>query len=141
MLCFCLNFDIILDLLDWENIKIILVCIFNFDNLEKVFRWLIDSVRLNKVKIERYVVFCESIFDVLKIYIIFVKYFGNDCELFEMFYSKIDEKVKEIIFKDMSKDGNIRVLICINVVGMGVNFYNVYYVVYYKLFRKLDIFV
>lgn len=141
MLCFRSNSDIILDSPDRENIKITSVCIPNSDNLEKVFKWLIDSVRLNKVKTERHVVFCESISDVSKIYTTFVKHFGNDCELFEMFHSKTDEKVKEIISKDMSKDGNIRVLICTNAAGMGVNFHNVHHVVHYKLPRKLDTFV
>lgn len=92
MLCFRSNSDIILDSPDRENIKIISVCIPNSDNLEKVFKWLIDSVRLNKVKTERHVVFCESISDVSKIYTTFVKHFGNDCELFEMFHSKTGEK-------------------------------------------------
>lgn len=64
-----------------------------------------------------------------------------DCELFEMFHSKTDEKVKEIISKDMSKDGNIRVLTCTNAAGMGVNFHNVHHVVHYKLPRKFDTFV
>uniref|UniRef100_A0A8W8NQ09 Uncharacterized protein n=1 Tax=Magallana gigas TaxID=29159 RepID=A0A8W8NQ09_MAGGI len=114
MLCFRSNSDIILDSPDRENIKITSVCIPNSDNLEKVFKWLIDSVRLNKVKTKRHVVFCESISGVSKIYTTFVKHFGNDCELFEMFHSKTDEKVKEIISKDMGKDGNIRVLICTN---------------------------
>lgn len=97
MLCFRSYSDIILDSPDRENIKITSVCIPNSGNLEKVFKWLIDSGRLNKVKTERHVVHCESISDVSKIYTTFVKHFGNDCELFETFHSKTDEKVKEII--------------------------------------------
>lgn len=68
MLCFPSNSDIILDSPDRENIKITSVCIPNSDNLEKVFKWLIDSGRLNKVKTKRHVVFCESISGVSKIY-------------------------------------------------------------------------
>lgn len=117
------------------------MCIPYSDNLEKVFKWLIDSVRLNEVKIERHVIFCESISDVSKIYTTFVKHFGNDCELFKKFHSKIDEKIKEIISKNMSKDGNIRVLICTNVAGMDVNFHNVHHVFHYKLPRQLYTFV
>lgn len=40
-----------------------------------------------------------------------------------MYYSKISDVIKEKICKDMFEvNGKIRVLICINVVGMGVNF-------------------
>lgn len=40
-----------------------------------------------------------------------------------MFYSKIDDEIKDKIREDMFDEGKIRIFICINVVGMGVNFY------------------
>ncbi|XP_061193817.1 ATP-dependent DNA helicase RecQ-like [Saccostrea echinata] len=141
MLCFRTNVEVILDSPDRENIKITSMCIPNSDNLEKVFKWLIDTLRTQKAQTERHIIFCESISDVSKIYTTFVKHFGNDCQLFEMFHSKTDEKVKEIISEDMNKNGNIRILICTNAAGMGVNFYNAYHIVHYKLPRKLDTFV
>lgn len=52
-----------------------------------------------------------------------------------MFYSKISEKVKDKIRKDMNIDGIIRIFVCINVVGMGVNFYGVNNIIYFNLFR------
>ncbi|XP_056016425.1 ATP-dependent DNA helicase RecQ-like [Ostrea edulis] len=141
MLCFSANSEVILDSPDRENIKLTSLCIPNSDNLEKVFHWLIDILKTQKAKAERHIIFCESIADVSKIYTTFVKHFGNDCQHFEMFHSKTDEKVKEIISKDMNVDGNIRVLICTNAAGMGVNFHNVHHVIHYKLPRKLDTFV
>ncbi|XP_062605474.1 ATP-dependent DNA helicase RecQ-like [Saccostrea cucullata] len=141
ILCFRNNVEVILDSPDRENIKITSMCIPNSDNLEKVFKWLIDTLRSQKEQMERHIIFCESISDVSKIYTTFVKHFGNDCHLFEMFHSKTDEKVKEIISEDMKKDGNIRILICTDAAGMGVNFYNAYHIIHYKLPRKIDTFV
>jgi superfamily II DNA helicase RecQ len=141
MLCFRPNSQVILDSPDRENIKITSLCIPNLDNLEKVFHWLISILKTQGAQADRHIIFCESIADVSKIYTVFVKHFGNDCQHFEMFHSKTDEKVKEIISKDMNEDGNIRVLFCTNAAGMGVNFYNVHHVIHYKLPRKLDTFV
>lgn len=42
---------------------------------------------------------------------------------------------------DMVEDGYIWILICINFVGMGVNFYGVNNIIYYGLLREMDIFV
>ena len=52
----------------------------------------------------------------------FVREFGQGSLLFNMYHSKTNEKVKEKIRDDMSSDGLIRVLICTNAAGMGVNF-------------------
>jgi superfamily II DNA/RNA helicase len=39
-----------------------------------------------------------------------------------MFHSKTNDKIKEKIRNDMAVDGKIRLLICTNFAGMGVNF-------------------
>lgn len=63
-------------------------------------------------------------------------------EFVNMFYLCIFENVKEIIREDMNDDnGNIRVLIVISVVGMGVNYKGVNNVVYYSFFKDMDSFV
>lgn len=41
----------------------------------------------------------------------------------------------------MIKEGKIWILICMNLVGMGVNFYGVYNVIYYGFLREMDILV
>jgi ATP-dependent DNA helicase RecQ len=55
-----------------------------------------------------------------------------------MFHSKTSYHIKEKIRKDMSVDGNIRVLICTNSAGMGVNFHNLHNIVHYGLPREMD---
>lgn len=58
-----------------------------------------------------------------------------------MYYSKILDIKKDEIWMDMVEDGYIWILICINFVGMGVNFYGVIYIIYYGLLREMDLFV
>lgn len=58
-----------------------------------------------------------------------------------MYYSKILGNKKDEIWMDMVEDGYIWILICINFVGMGVNFYGVNNIIYYGLLREMDIFV
>lgn len=106
-----------------------------------MFVWLIFDLRVLKEKMLCYVIFCEFIFDVLKLYVVFVKIFGVNCELINMYYSKVNEKLKEKIRVDMVVDGKIWIFICINFVGMGVNFFGLNNIVYYGLFREMDIFV
>lgn len=59
-----------------------------------------------------------------------------------MYYLKIIDDVKKLVKEDMnSENGKIWVLIVISVVGMGVNFKGVKYIVNYGCFRYMDIFV
>lgn len=141
LLCFRSNSKVILDSPDRENIKISTLCIPNKDKLEKVFCWLIDTLRNEKEKTKRHIIFCESIGDVSKIYSMFLKEFGHNCKYFEMFHSKTSDKVKEKIRHDMTMDGDIRVLICTNAAGMGVNFVDVHNIIHYNLPRQMDTFV
>lgn len=55
-----------------------------------------------------------------------------------MFHSKTVEGKKEQIRSDMTKEGKIRILICTNSAGMGVNFYGVHNVIHYGLPREMD---
>lgn len=59
-----------------------------------------------------------------------------------MYYFKILELIKEDIKLDLDDlNGNIRVLVVISVVGMGVNFKGVYYVINYGFLKDMDVFV
>lgn len=71
----------------------------------------------------------------------FISFLIKKKEYFEMYYSKILDIKKDEIWMDMVEDGYIRILICINFVGMGVNFYGVNNIIYYGLLREMDIFV
>ena len=53
LLCFRSNSKVILDSPDRENIKISTLCIPNKDKLEKVFCWLIDTLRNEKKKTQK----------------------------------------------------------------------------------------
>lgn len=140
-LCFSSNSQIIVESPDRSNIKISSKCIPNNDQIENVFAWLISSLTTLKEKMPRHVIFCESISDVSKLYVTFVKIFGSNCELINMYHSKTNEKVKDYIRTDMAVDGKIRLLICTNSAGMGVNFFQLYNVVHYGLPREMDTFV
>lgn len=106
-----------------------------------MFAWLISDLRALKEKMSSHVIFCESISDVSKLYVAFVKKFGANCELINMYHSKANEKLKEKIRADMAVDGKIRILICTNSAGMGVNFFGLNNIVHYGLPREMDTFV
>lgn len=58
-----------------------------------------------------------------------------------MFHSKTSEKVKDKIRKDMNTDGTIRILVCTNAAGMGVNFHGGNNIIHFNLPRQMDTFV
>lgn len=141
LLCLQANSTIILESPDRKNIKISSQCIPNNENLQKVFHWLIEDLKKKKEKLPRHIIFCERIQDVSKIYTLFVKIFVNNCDLFDMFHSKSSEKVKDKIRKDMNTDGTIRIFVCTNAAGMGVNFHGVNNIIHFNLPRQMDTFV
>lgn len=58
-----------------------------------------------------------------------------------MFHSKSSEKVKDKIRKDMNTDGTIRIFVCTNAAGMGVNFHGGNNIIHFNLPRQMDTFV
>lgn len=60
-----------------------------------MFLGLIFDLIVLKEKMLCYDIFWEFIFDVLKLYVVFVIIFGVNCELINMYYSKINKKLKE----------------------------------------------
>ena len=140
-LCFNANCKVIHDSADRPNIKISSKHIPNNEDADITFKWLFAELQEFGKDLSRHVVFCESISDVSKVYMAFAREFGS-VSLYNMYHSKTNEKVKETIRNDMSSsDGLIRVLICTNAAGMGVNFKGVHNVVHYGLPRQMDTFV
>ncbi|XP_056004812.1 uncharacterized protein LOC130050092 [Ostrea edulis] len=125
---------------DRKNIKISSMCVPNNSEIEDVMGWLLNEFEKKKETLPRHIIFSESISDVSKIYAIFRKRIGKS-EHYEMFHSKTVEGRKEYIRSDMTKDGKIRILICTNSAGMGVNFYKVHNIIHYGLPREMDTFV
>ncbi|XP_021373049.1 uncharacterized protein LOC110463036 [Mizuhopecten yessoensis] len=140
-LCFKSSSEVILDSPDRPNIKITSVRIPNNDDLSTVFKFLIDDFLNQKETLPRHVIFCESIANVSKVYLTFLKHMGQSRNLFEMYHSKTNDKIKEQIRKDMAENDKIRILICTNSAGMGVSFHNVHNVIHYGLPREMDTFV
>lgn len=126
---------------DRENIKITSMQVPNNEDMHKTFHWLIEELGDKKDTCPRHVIFCETILTVSKIYSTFLDIFGKDCKYFNMFHSKTKESVKEEIRKDMSRNGIIRVLICTNSAGMGVNYSHLSNVIHYGLPHDMDTFV
>lgn len=139
-LCFRQSSVIISESPDRENIKITSLCIPNNCEIEDAFGWLITEFNKQKEKLPRHIIFSESISDVAKLYAIFRKRVGKSC-MFEMFHSKTVESKKESIRADMSKKGEIRILMCTNSAGMGVNFADVHNIIHYGLPREMDVLV
>ena len=139
-LCFRQSSVIISESPDRENIKITSLCIPNNCEIEDAFGWLITEFNKQKEKLPRHIIFSESISDVAKLYAIFRKRVGKSC-MFEMFHSKTVESKKESIRADMSKKGEIRILMCTNSAGMGVNFADVHNIIHYVLPKEIYVLV
>ncbi|XP_062599088.1 uncharacterized protein LOC134260556 [Saccostrea cucullata] len=140
-LCFKADNVVILDNPDRQNIKITVITIPNNVDNEKLFHWLIKGVMQKKSDFERHLIFCSSIKDCSHLFCMLSRLIGST-ELVNMYQSKTPEFVKENIRTDMgSETGKIRVLICTNAAGMGVNFKNLHCVIHYGVPHDLDTFV
>lgn len=112
------------------------------ENPTITFAWLITELRQKLEQLSRHVIFCKSIVDCARVHCAFLHTFGRNCSLFSMYHSKTPQPVKEQIKNDMAnKKGNIRVLICTNSAGMGVNYAGLYDVIHYGPSQDLDTFV
>lgn len=136
-LCFKQSAVIISESPDRANIKISAMSVPNNSEIEDNLSWLLEDLKTQGEKLPRHIIFSESISDVSKIYAIFRKRFRTH-ETYEMFHSKTASSKKELIRSDMAKDGKIRVLICTNSAGMGVNYFGVNNIVHYGLPREMD---
>ena len=140
-LCFRSDSVVILDNPDRKNIKITVIKIPNNVDDDKLFHWLIKGVQQQKSAFERHLIFCSSIKDCSNLFCTFYRLIGST-EHFNMYHSKTPELVKEKIRTDMgSETGKIRVLICTNAAGMGVNFRNLNNIIHYGVPHDLDTFV
>lgn len=141
LLCFQQGCEIIVESPDRLNIKISPINIPNNDEIQTTFSWLLEDLHLHKEHLPRHIIFCEAISTISKILSIFRKVFNKHCDNFDMYHSKTPETRKEHIRSDMAKSGYIRVLICTNSAGKGVNFYGVNTIIHYGLPRDMDTFV
>ncbi len=112
-------------------------------NVAEVFQWLILIIKEHKGDMPRILLFCRSINDVGSLYIQICSQLDKSLHhLILMYHSNTLDSIKYSIHEDMSKcDGNIRLLICTSIAGMGVNFLSVTYVIHYGPTYTADSFV
>ena len=94
-LCFRQNFKIVQNTADRTNIKISSKCIPNKEEADQTFLWIFAELYKNGSDTPRHVILCETIADVTKVYLAFVRELRHNCPLFNMYHSKTNEKVKE----------------------------------------------
>ena len=137
-LCFKPSAEVIIDSPDRANIKISAMMIKNNADVEDVFQWIIADLHEQRENFPKHLVFCSSIRDCSLVYMVFMKHFGKS-NLFDMFHSKTTDAVKDKIRSDMINPcGKLRLLICTDAAGMGVNFSDVHNIVHYGPPRQID---
>lgn len=140
-LCFGKNACVISDTPDRKNIKMSVIKVKQNEDPDVIFSWIIEELEKKKENFQRHIIFCNTIKDCSLIYMTFVKHFGRS-HLFNMFHSKTTDSVKDKIRDDMNNpNGQLRVLICTNAAGMGVNYSELYNVVHYGPPKEIDTFV
>ncbi|KAK6180902.1 hypothetical protein SNE40_008867 [Patella caerulea] len=130
---------IITDSADRTNIKISSKSISTAANISDIFNFAIHGLYTLQQNYPRTIIFCCSISDCAKIYSAFLSKFGMTATIFNMYHSKTKETVKTYIRDDMNDlKGTIRILICTNAAGMGINFKGVENVLHFGLPRDMD---
>ncbi|KAJ8301105.1 hypothetical protein KUTeg_020092 [Tegillarca granosa] len=126
---------------DRPNIKLFLKKVKASDNLADVFFWLVDRLQRQGQNFPRYILFCKRISECAGVFNVF-RSFSHTDTLFNMYHSCTRNHVKQAIASDMNKeDGKIRVFICTNAAGRGVNFKGITHVVNFGPPVELDTFI
>lgn len=137
-LCMTACYEVI-DSPDRENIKLFVSKIKASEELKDTFLWLL--VLLKKDELDRTLLFCKTINDCSRIYHM-LKMNGVNMATVQMFHSMTPSEVKQHIAQDMgNENGRIKLLVCTNAAGMGVNYKGVKYVVNYGPPQEMDTFV
>ena len=110
--------------------------------LTKTFDWLLHIVGGHNTDdlCARLLIFCKSIDDCTKIYILCKRYLTKHLmKHVDMYHSQTPEVTKTRIRQDMTNpNGQVRVLICTTAAGMGVNFAGVENVINFGPPQELD---
>lgn len=109
---------------------------------KKTFSFLITTVKKEKEKCPRYIVFCTSIKTCGELFSMFRMELKDDIQYLHMYHSKTPDPVKETIKLEMNNpNGNVRILIATSAAGMDVNFSNLNQVINYGPPKDMDSFV
>lgn len=129
---------VVVDSPDRPNIKLSTMMVKNSEELGDIFHWIIKGLHDLQEEFPRHLIFCDSIKNCSSIFMIFAKHFGKS-DLFDMYHSKTTDAIKENVRVNMKNEfGKLRVLICTDAAGMGVNFSSVHNIVHYGPPRELD---
>lgn len=121
------NYIEIIDNPDRENVKLFVRKVKSSVPLGKTFSLLITSVKKEKEKCPRYIIFCTctSIKTCGELFSMFRIKLKDDIQYLHMYHSKTPDPVKETIKLEMNNgNGKLRILIATSAAGMGVNFSN-----------------
>lgn len=127
---------------DRPNIKLnVKLCNSNMD-VADMMQWAISGLQEERNNFPRHVVFTRTIRECAALYNALRLQIPGLQHLYQMYHSCTLNRIKESITADMgSNTGQIRILICTNAAGMGVNFKGVSHVVNFGSPIELDTFV
>ena len=132
----------ITELPDRANIKYSTAKLSRNTPLQEVFGWLLDHITQHGIEADRHVIFCKTVTDCAKVYNSLTQCLASNLKKhIQMFHSSTVEEVKNTILEDMSVDGNIRILVCTNSAGMGVNFHQLHNIIHYRPPQDIDSFL
>lgn len=113
------------------------------NDIEMVMIWLVDGFVDLGNKFLWIFVYCKLISDVVKIYDYVMDELFEEINLYVvMYYLEIDELIKGIVlFLIWEEESFIRVIIFINVLGMGVDFKGFFSIIFFGFFYLIfDVF-
>lgn len=130
----------IVDNPDRGNIKLHVQHVKSDAPLTETFSWIVSLLKTDTVKCPRLLIFCKSIDDCSKIYFVCKQYISKDLmQHVDMYHSQTPDKTKGRIREDMATtDGQVRVLVCTNAAGMGVNYAGVNNVINFGPPQEMD---
>ena len=123
-----------------DNIKFHVQHVSSTAPMTETFGWLLTLLRKHEAQLPRILVFCKSIDDCSRIYCFCKRYLTKQLlQHVDMYHSQTPENTKSRIREDMAAaDGRVRVLVCTNAAGMGVNYSAVNNVVNYGPPQEMD---
>ncbi|XP_023930264.1 ATP-dependent DNA helicase hus2/rqh1 [Lingula anatina] len=123
-------------------------------SLETTFAWLVMELRTYKQTMPKVLIYCKSVKECADIYAMLLAELGQDGRvdsskppsshnrLFAMFFHSTPDDKKQLIANDLQKvDGNYRVVVCTNALGMGIDLKDINLVINYGCPRDIESYI
>ncbi|XP_064641927.1 ATP-dependent DNA helicase RecQ-like [Lineus longissimus] len=134
-----LTTDVLVDSPDRPNIKLSVKCVKATHDLQDTFWWIVKHL---SDTMPHYVIFCKTIKDCSLLYNTLKPKDNETTGLVQMYHSKTLHSIKDEIRTTLSNEsGKVRLLVCTNAAGMGVNFAAVNNVINYGPPQDMDTFI